>query len=260
VISLGSGASLADAAAIPAPEALEQDGARPVALTVIEPHERAPGHPVAVDYLAFPAPVVLSAALGRDWGTKAKTIEFRARDGYVSRIDVRRLMSGRAYLAFARADRSPFTVDNLDQHEKNLSLGPYYLVWDNRRDADLLAEGARNWPYQVFDVSISQGSDDALRPPGFDPALEPSLTNVKAYCLTCHKVNGFGGDKVEGNLALVARDMTAAEFVKWTLEPSAVRPETTMPPLSTTLAEPERRAIARSIYEYLSHVPIAAGR
>ena len=109
-------------------------------------------------------------------------------------------------------------------------------------------------------MSFSKGSDAALSPPGFDPALEPGLANVRAYCLTCHKVNGFGGDKVEDNLALVARGLTAAEFVKWTLEPSAVRPETTMPPLSTSLAEPERRAIAQSIYEYLTHVPIAAGR
>jgi hypothetical protein len=51
--------------------------------------------------------------------------------------------------------------------------------------------------------------------------------------------------------------MTAGEFVKWTLEPSAVRPDTTMPALLTNLAEVERRAIAQSIYEYLSQVPTA---
>jgi hypothetical protein len=253
---LGFGASIAIAEKIPCPEALEQSGARPVTLTVIEPHLSEPGHPVAIAYMAFPASAVLSAALGPDWTTKAKTIEFRALDGYVSRIDAARLTSKTAYMAFARVDHSPFSIDNLTQNEKNIPLGPYYLVWDNREDPELLSEGARNWPYQVIDVSIFNASEAALRPPGFNPALEVGLSNVKANCLTCHKVNGFGGEKVEGNLALVARRLPAAEFIKWTLEPSAVRPDTTMPTLSTNLAEVERRAIAESIYEYLSQVPV----
>jgi mono/diheme cytochrome c family protein len=250
------GWSIAKAEKIPSPEALEQLGVRPVKLSVIEPHLSTPEHPVAIDYLAFPAPVVISAALGSEWEAKTKTIEFRALDGYVSRVDVARLMNGKAYMAFARADRSPFTVNNLAQNEKNVPLGPYYLIWDNRGDPDLLSEGATNWPYQVIDVSLFNVSEAALRPPGFDPALEPGLSSAKANCLTCHQVNGFGGGKVEGNLALVARAMPAAEFVKWTLEPSSVKPDTAMPALTTNLGEAQRRAIAQSIYEYLAHVPI----
>jgi hypothetical protein len=222
---LGSGASIAIAEKVPSPEVLEQSGVRPVTLTVIEPHRSTPGHSVAIDYMAFPASIVLSAALGPDWPTKATTIEFRALDGYVWR-----------YMAFARADHSLFSVDNLAQNEKNIPLGPYYLVWDNREAPELLSEGAGNWPYHVIDVSIFNASDAALRPPGFKPALEVGLSNVKANGLTCHKVNGFGGDKVEGNLALAARRLPAAEFIKWTLEPSAIRPDTTMPALLTNLA------------------------
>ena len=120
----------------------------------------------------------------------------------------------------------------------------------------MLSEGARDWPYQVIDVSLSNASEAALRPPGFDPALEPGLSSAKANCLTCHQVNGFGGGKVEGNLALVARAMPVAEFVKWILEPSSVKPDTAMPALSANRDEAQRRAIAQSIYEYLSHVPI----
>jgi hypothetical protein len=76
---LGFRASIAIAEKIPSPEALEQSGVRPVTLTVIEPHLSEPGHRVAMAYMAFPASAVLSAALGPDWTTKAKTIEFRAR-------------------------------------------------------------------------------------------------------------------------------------------------------------------------------------
>ena len=78
-----SGWCVALAEKIPSPEALEHLGARPVTLSVIEPHQSTPEHPVAIDYLAFPAPVVISAALGSGWEAKTKTIEFRALDGYV---------------------------------------------------------------------------------------------------------------------------------------------------------------------------------
>ena len=102
-------------------------GGPPVTMTVIEPHLSTPKNPVAVAYLAFPAPAALAATLGPGWAMRVETIEFRALDGYVSRIGAARLTSGKAYLAFARADRSPFTVDNLSQNEKNVPLGPYYL-------------------------------------------------------------------------------------------------------------------------------------
>ena len=162
-------------------------------------------------------------------------------------------------MAFARADHSPFSIDNLTQNEKNIPLGPYYRL-GQQGSPRIALRGARDWPYQVIDVSIFNASEAALRPPEFNPALEVGLSNVKANCLTCHKVNGFDGEKVEGNLALVARRLPAAEFVKWTLEPSAVKPDTTMPALSTNLGEVERRAIAQSIYEYLSQVPVAPER
>ena len=70
-----------------------------------------------------------------------------------------------------------------------------------------LSEGASDWPYQVAEISLVDASDAALRPAGFDPALELGLENTKTHCLTCHKVNGYGGEKVEGNLALVVRGL-----------------------------------------------------
>jgi len=165
------GASAALAAIIPTPEALErQSGTRPVTLTVVEPHLSTPNNPVEVTYLVFQAPVALAAALGPNWAARPKVIEFHALDGYVSRIDVARLTSGKAYFAFARADHSPFTADNLAQNEKNVPLGPYYLVWDNRSDPKLLAAGAHDWP--VLEPS-------AVKPDTKMPALSPRLPEAE---------------------------------------------------------------------------------
>ena len=80
------------------------------------------------------------------------------------------------------------------------------------------------------------------------------------YCLTCREVNGYGGEKVLGVLALIARGLTAQKFVQWALEPSSVNPDATMPALATRLPEAERRALAQSIYDYLSHVQIPPNR
>ena len=123
-----------------------------------------------------------------------------------------------------------------------------------------LSEGASDWPYQVAEISLVDASDAALRPAGFDPALELGLENTKTHCLTCHKVNGYGGEKVEGNLALVVRGLGESLFVKWALDPQAVQPDTTMPALATQMPESERRGIAASIYAYLTRVPIARGK
>jgi len=112
-------------------------------------------------------------------------------------------------------------------------------------------------PHQVVGA---ERRDAALHPPGFGPALEPGLAATKTHCLTCHKVNGYGGEKVGGNLALIARALTAPDFVKWTLEPSSVNPDTTTPALATNLPQAERRATRESIYDYLSHVPVLPGR
>jgi hypothetical protein len=70
-------------------------------------------------------------------------------------------------------------------------------------------------------------------------------------------VNGYGGDKIGGNLAAVVRGLTMQDFVTWVLEPSAAMPDTTMPALLPHAPEAERRAIAESIYKHLSQVPVA---
>ena len=108
----------------------------------------------------------MARLFGKDWQEQARTVELRALDGYVSRIDVARFVEETAFLAFARADGAPFTVDNLRQNQTDVPLGPWYLVWDNISNPAPLAEGASNWPYQVHEVKLVSLSDGALLPEG----------------------------------------------------------------------------------------------
>jgi mono/diheme cytochrome c family protein len=255
VLIISTLVTIARAGTLPSPSEFTRTSGLPsTSLTVIEPHESRPGRPVEIAYRAFPAPALLSAVLGADWDAKADDIAFRARDGYVSRIAIAPLKSGKAWLAFARADGSPFTLDNLDQGETNVPLGPYYVIWDNRADSDWAEKESTDWPYQVASVTYAP-PETALRPPGFDPAFEPGLDKAQVRCLTCHSVNGYGGEKAPGDLAAIARGLPRTVFLQWVLTPAKAEPATTMPPMSPNLPEDDRQADARAIYDYLSHVP-----
>jgi len=234
----------------------ERMGVPPATVTVHEPHLSVGDRRVAIEYVGYSAAGVLARIFGEDWHEQAATVELRALDGYVSRIDVARFMTDTAFLAFARADGAPFTVDNLRQNQTDVPLGPWYLVWDNISNPALLAEGASDWPYQVFEVNLVSLSDSALLPDGLAAELREGAALAKRYCLQCHKVNGFGGEKFPGNLALIARVHRWSSFVRWVLDPSAVRSNTTMPPLSDRLPDAERQRIAKALFDYLTAVPV----
>jgi hypothetical protein len=183
-------------------------------------------------------------------------IEFRALDGYVSRIPAERFMKFEAFLTFEHVGHRRFVVENREQNESNVALGPYYLVWNNVRHPELLAEGGTYWPYQVQQILVSTAFKAALLPPGLPADLSGTAALAQKYCLSCHKVNGFGGDKWPGNLALLARQHPRDGFVRWVLEPGVVKPGTTMPGLPAALPLAEREALAQKLYGYLTQVPI----
>ena len=249
--------SVARAAEIPPVERLqERMGAPPATLAVHEPHLSVGDRHVTIEYVGYPAVDVMATVFGKDWHEQAATVELRALDGYVSRIDVARFLNDTAFLAFARADGAPFTVDNLGQNQTDVPLGPWYLVWDNISNPALLDEGASDWPYQVHEVNLVSLSESALLPEGLAADLHEGAALAKRYCLQCHKVNGFGGEKFPGNLAVLSRAHPEPDFVRLVLSPSSVRSNTTMPPLSDRLPAAERRRIARALFDYLTAVPI----
>ena len=250
-------AGAAHAADLPAPQALQrQMPTPPQAFAVYEPHLSVGDRHVTIRYVGWPAVAVFERLLGRNWQKRGEAVEFRALDGYVSRLPVSRFLRERAYLVFARQDGAPFTVDNLRQNEKDVPLAPWYLVWDNIGNPALIAEGARNWPYQVKEIGLVALSDAALLPKGLDPRFRPGAALAKTHCLTCHKVNGYGGEKFAGNLAEIAKGYDRADFFRLLLVPAAQRDGATMPALSDRLPEAERRRIAGAIFDYLRAVPV----
>jgi hypothetical protein len=228
----------------------------PQTVQVVEPHLSKDDKKVVRTYRGWPATNFLDQILGSTWRSPGVEIEFRALDGYVSRIPAERFLKFEATLTFEHVGQQRFVVDNLEQNQRDVPLGPYYLVWNNIRHPELLAEGATYWPYQVKEVLVSTAFKSALLPPGLPADLAASAALTQKYCLSCHKVNGFGGDKWPGNLALQVRQLQPDSFVRWVLDPSAVKPGTTMPGLPVNLPQVERELLARKLLGYLTQVPI----
>lgn len=241
---------------MPGPADLEQAlSAPPQTIEVVEPHLSTADSDTVVAYRGWPAVKVLDHLLGSDWNKPGVDVEFRALDGYVSRIPAERFSEYPAYLVFESPGRSGFTVNNPRQNEKDVLLGPYYLVWDNVRHPGLLADGATNWPYQVSEVLVSDTGWRALLPGDMAGRYDEDAGLARKYCLTCHRINGYGGDKFPIDLAHRVKDMTATEFERWVLTPNAVKPGATMPPLAHRIPEPKREVMAKRLYAYLRAFP-----
>jgi len=242
---------------LPDPDALvARIGTPPVSVTVVEPHMSDANRTVTAAYIGYPAEILFREIFGEDWHLTGDTIEFRALDGYVSRIDVPRFEEGMAFIVFARGDGGEFTVDNEAQREEDVPLGPYYLVWDTVTFPELRAEGAGDWPYQVSEVFAVNVSDAALFPEGLRAEFHDGAELAKTHCLNCHQVNGYGGNKFPGNLAAITKGLSQDYFIQWVLDPASQREATTMPALAPQLDEAERTRIAEALYAYLNAAPV----
>ncbi|MBY0466095.1 MAG: hypothetical protein K2W33_14245 [Burkholderiales bacterium] len=248
----------AHAAALPDKAVLAHALARPAqALTVIEPHLSTREAPVRVQYMGWPAEAVLDQLLGASaWRKPGVDVEFRALDGYVSRIPAERFTQYQAYWVVERVGHTSFTVDNLKQNEKAVSLGPYYLVWDNIKSPELVPEGGSFWPYQVAEIRVSENRLQALLPGQMIDRYKVAAADVQKHCLNCHQVNGFGGDKRPSNLAQEVRKLSDTAFIDWVMTPNRVKPGTTMPPLADAMLEADRVELANRLLDYLRTVPV----
>jgi hypothetical protein len=241
---------------LPSPTALAEAGLAPQTVRVHEPHLFSGDNHPLIDYTAFRSEDVLNLMLGKDWVKSKDEIELRALDGYFVRIPVAKLKRYQAYFAYARTDGSAFTVDNLAQQEKNLALGPYYLIWDNSSSPELIREGATGWPYQITTVALRPPATLSLLPEGMSPRYQRHAELAQKHCLSCHLVNGYGGDKMPINLAEQVKGSSKSAFLAWVLEPQSVNAQTTMPPLAPHLPQAEREGIARDLYDYFLELPV----
>ena len=220
----------------------------PETITVWDPHERRDA-----TYVGFRVVPLFDAATDRTW-RRVEDVVFTCVDGYQAVIPSQRFTRFDAFLVFERQGNPDFTMVNTLQGNENVALGPYYLVWDDRTTEELGAEGAHGWPYQVTTISFLDAAERFPRiapPEGSPPPVKRGFLAYRENCLPCHAVNGDGGSKsIDLVLPYSPVEYWRERWLeRWILNPSELRPGTTMPGLSVQDEEGER--IASDIVAYL---------
>ncbi len=218
-----------------------------VHITVWEPHEDR-----NVTYEGLEVGTLFQAIYGDGW-KEIEEVLFSCADGYQPSVPTDRFKRYRSYLAYRRLDQQEFQIDNRLQNEKDLPLGPYYLVWDNRDSKELRAAGASNWPYQVVGVNLVAFADrfPKMSPPKGAPlAARQGFIAFREQCMACHTINGEGGGKApELNYPTNVTEYLSDAWVRrWMMDPRSVRYNATMP---TFASHPNPDVLAEEVLAYL---------
>jgi mono/diheme cytochrome c family protein len=221
-------------------------------ITVIEPHEQCMERECLVGYRGIPLRTLLEYYYPKEWAGFDGDILLSTLDGYLGIVEASKARNMDAYLVFGRADGKPFRVDSYRQNQSDVPLCPFYLVWDNQNDAELLQEGGYGWPYQVYQIELVSGAIySRLIPPGASASAQKGFVAFKTYCLNCHNIQGIGGRKVQADMKQLVTGKTRNELQSWIDNPGKIRYGTTMPPFNDKLQGEERSQLIDQIVDYL---------
>jgi hypothetical protein len=219
---------------------------KPENITIFDPHQEAER-----TYSGFNINRLLDQVYGKNW-QKTDEVLFTCADGYQPSVPVADFKENQAWLVYAVKNSKQFTLDNKAQHEKNIKLGPYYLIWNNHKTTK--GTDAFSWPYQVVSLNLIDFKTKFPRliPPGnASLQVKNGFLAFRKNCMTCHSINGEGGKKsIDLNSP---RNLTSyipdKKLAAWIANPSAIKPGTTMPALSPGLKN--RNKVIQDIIAYL---------
>lgn len=217
-------------------------------LAVHEPYEDR-----EVAFRALPLAAVLDRVFTPSWREEEELL-FTCRDGYQPTVPVQRALDHDAWIAFARPG-ADFTIDKLESgRRQEVSLAPFYLVWENLEDDVVRAEGDYGWPYQLVAIDLIRAADrfPKMTPPASAPPLaHEGYTAFRMYCTRCHPVNGEGGS-IGPELNAPGREVGVRDEAwlrRWIDDPSQFAPNARMPALDRGL--PDRAQTLDALIAYL---------
>jgi mono/diheme cytochrome c family protein len=205
-------------------------------------------------FAALPLAALLDAVYTPSWREEEELL-FTCRDGYQPTVPVARLLAHRAWLAYARTDRSRFTIDKRESGvTQEIALGPFYLIWENLEDERIRQEADYGWPYQLVGIDLIRRRDRFPRmtpPPDSSDRVLAGFQAFRIHCSKCHPLNGEGGSiGPELNHAASPALTRDPDWLRdWIEDPSRILPNARMPALNPAL--PDRERTVDEILAYL---------
>jgi cytochrome c2 len=163
---------------------------------------------------------------------KSTKIVFECIDGYKPEMPLALFLASKPYLAFKDMDAKGTDWEPITKNGNKMDAAPFYLVY-----TDVPADDDHyKWPYNLIKIHLDpiDKSKADLYPK--DPSKVAGYNLFQNQCITCHAINGIGGEMgPELNYPKsVTEYWVEAELVNYIVNPASFRNKVKMPTLGIT--------------------------
>jgi cytochrome c2 len=169
--------------------------------------------------------------------TKSTKIVFECIDGYKPEMPLTLFLASKTYLAFKDVDTKGTDWEPISKNGNKMDAAPFYLVYTNAPAED----DRYKWPYNLIKIHLEpiDKSKAALYPK--DPSKVAGYTLFQNQCITCHAINGIGGEM--GPELNYPKSITEywieTQLVDYIVNPASFRNKVKMPTLGITKQQSE---------------------
>ncbi|WP_281635353.1 c-type cytochrome [Flavobacterium marginilacus] len=179
---------------------------------------------------------------------KNTIIIFECIDGYKPEMPLELFWKAKPYLAFKDVDAPKGSNwERVIKNGNEMNADPFYLVYTS---AEALKNQEYKWPYNVVKFQlVPKNINNALGPKN-DEMARKGFVLYQKYCITCHAINGIGGEM--GPELNYPKNVTEYwkenELVDYIVNPASFRHKVKMPTLGITKQQSEE------IVDYLKYM------
>jgi cytochrome c2 len=179
---------------------------------------------------------------------KNTIIIFECIDGYKPEMPLELFLKAQPYLAFKDIDAPKGSNwEKIVKNGNEMNADPFYLVYTS---SESTTNQEYKWPYNVIKFQlVSKNINNTLEPKD-DKKAQKGFALYQKYCITCHAINGIGGEM--GPELNYPKNVTEywkeTELVDYIVDPASFRHKVKMPTLGITKQQ------SQQIVDYLKYM------
>lgn len=180
-------------------------------------------------------------------------VEIECHDGYTAYIEAKKFRSDRSYISYkAKGKRKFVTIDGYQK--KIVDLGTFYLIWKESYKNGEATRRRHHWPWAIKSIKIINELPNRIKPmKNASVDTNWGYLNFVKQCLTCHQLNGFGGQIGPDLLAIESLKKKDDKWLmKYISDPKSINKDSKMPRFPKYIDIRDVRI--RNIVLYLRHL------